>query len=126
MHDGLLSLIERVDPTLLKSEYFSNGLHRRANHGSAFADGSIVRCGGRTQVGLSRGRSRAVQGSRGERPRCAARAIRGCQAMSRRHDTVGIGLGFPSHIERPDDVAQDLDATPVNTEERRGPCSVRH
>lgn len=56
MHDGLLSLIERVDPTSLKSEYFSNGLHRRANHGSAFADGSIVSCGGRTQVGLSRGR----------------------------------------------------------------------
>ncbi len=56
MHDGLLSLIERIDPISLTSEYFSNGLHRRANHGSAFADGSIVSCGGRTQVGLSRGR----------------------------------------------------------------------
>ncbi|MEM9291686.1 MAG: prolyl oligopeptidase family serine peptidase [Acidobacteriota bacterium] len=54
MHQGLLSTIERVDPTTLESEYFSNGLHRRANHASVGTAESLVSCGGRTQVGLSR------------------------------------------------------------------------
>ncbi|MEM7048350.1 MAG: prolyl oligopeptidase family serine peptidase [Acidobacteriota bacterium] len=54
MHPGVLSLIERVDPTSLESSYFSSGLHRRANHGSVLLEGSLVSCGGRTQVGLSR------------------------------------------------------------------------
>ncbi len=61
MHQGLLSLIERVDPTSLESTYFNNGLHRRANHSSVAAWASLVSCGGRTQVGLSRFRASSCE-----------------------------------------------------------------
>ncbi|MEM9555175.1 MAG: prolyl oligopeptidase family serine peptidase [Acidobacteriota bacterium] len=54
MHQGLVSMIERVDPRTLESTYFSSGLHRRANHDSVVAWDALVSCGGRTQVGLSR------------------------------------------------------------------------
>ncbi|MEM7587442.1 MAG: kelch repeat-containing protein [Acidobacteriota bacterium] len=56
MHPGLHSSIERIDPTSLESTYFSNGLHRRANHASVLIAGALVSCGGRTQVGLTRAR----------------------------------------------------------------------
>lgn len=54
MNQGLHASIERIDPSTLKSEYFSSGLHRRANHASAIFNNKMVTCGGRSQVGLSR------------------------------------------------------------------------
>lgn len=56
MHGGLVAVIERVDPVSLKSEYFSGGLYRRANHASVLGNGRLTSCGGRTQVGLERPR----------------------------------------------------------------------
>ena len=61
MHPGLHSSIERVDPVSLESEYFSNALHRRANHASVFSDDSFVSCGGRSQVGLTRPKLRSCE-----------------------------------------------------------------
>ena len=58
---GLHSSIERVDPVSLKSEYFSNGLYRRANHATVFSDSSLISCGGRTQVGLTRRKLRSCE-----------------------------------------------------------------
>lgn len=54
MHQGLHASIERIDPVTLKSEYFSSGLHRRANHASVYFENKFITCGGRSQVGLSR------------------------------------------------------------------------
>ncbi len=54
MHQGLHASIERIDPVTLKSEYFSSGLHRRANHASVLVENKLITCGGRSQVGLSR------------------------------------------------------------------------
>ena len=54
---GLLAAYERVNPSTLESEFFANGLFRRANHGSVFINGGILSCGGRTQNGLDRQRT---------------------------------------------------------------------
>ncbi len=54
MHAGLHSSIERINPKTLQSEYYSNGLHRRANHVSVFWGDKLVTCGGRSQVGVLR------------------------------------------------------------------------
>ncbi|GEM_PF-438343 len=54
MHAGLHSSIERINPKTLKPEYYSSGLHRRANHASVLVDHRLVSCGGRSQIGLER------------------------------------------------------------------------
>lgn len=54
---GLLAAYERINPTTLRSEYFADGLYRRANHSSVFINGGILSCGGRTQNGLDRHRT---------------------------------------------------------------------
>lgn len=54
MHQALHASIERINPIILKSEYSSSGLHRRANHASVLVENKFVTYGGRSQVGLSR------------------------------------------------------------------------
>ena len=54
---GLLAAHERINPITLQSEYFAEGLFRRANHSSVFINGGILSCGGRTQHGLDRHRT---------------------------------------------------------------------
>jgi len=54
---GLVAAYERVNPTTLESEFFVNGLFRRANHSSVLFNGGILTCGGRTQNGLNRQRT---------------------------------------------------------------------
>ena len=61
MHQGLHASIERVDPVSLKSEYFSSGLHRRANHASVFSENRLISCGGRTQVGIERPKMKSCE-----------------------------------------------------------------
>lgn len=54
MNSGLNASIERINPATLQSEYYGNGLHRRANHSSLYFEQKLITCGGRTQVGLNR------------------------------------------------------------------------
>ena len=42
---GLLAAYERINPNTLESEYYAEGLHRRANHSSVFINGGILSCG---------------------------------------------------------------------------------
>lgn len=61
MHQGLHASIEKIDPTTLRSEYFSSGLYRRANHASVRIENRFITCGGRSQVGLSRPKLRSCE-----------------------------------------------------------------
>lgn len=61
MNQGLHASIERIDPNSLKSAYFSNGLHRRANHASVISGNKMISCGGRSQVGLLRPKMSACE-----------------------------------------------------------------
>ena len=61
MRQGLHASIERIDPVTLKSEYFNNALHRRANHASVYFNQQMVSCGGRSQVGLKRPKMSACE-----------------------------------------------------------------
>ena len=54
VRQGLHASIERINPLSLKSEYYSNGLHRRANHASILLGKDFISCGGRSQIGLER------------------------------------------------------------------------
>ncbi len=54
---GLLAAYERVNPETLESEFFADGLFRRANHSSVLINGGILTCGGRTQNALDRNRT---------------------------------------------------------------------
>ncbi len=61
MYQGLHASIERINPISLKSEYFSSGLHRRANHASVLSDNKLITCGGRTQFGLERPKMKSCE-----------------------------------------------------------------
>lgn len=58
---GLLAAYERINPNTLESEYYAEGLHRRANHSSVFINGGILSCGGRVQNGLERSRTSSCE-----------------------------------------------------------------